>query len=1156
MKFQVSSYDVGYPIYGAKFLDNNMLLTAGGGGEGNMETPNKISVLRIDFNKKKIIKRFREINLGYEDDSPTTLDVANNIILMGCNENKESIMNSEQNHHIRKFIFKDEHLKFVASVDFDSAKDPSIYTKLTCLSSDGKVGAIASSKVPTVIRIIDPVDLVEKYEIETGREVKDLHFSPNGKLITYITSTSFEVISIVTGKFITRKTDFNSNWILSKVRFLNNDTAFVAACLKHRPGIVVFKVSIKSGDTSITKHREYLNNIKGITSMDVDSKCQLVALSTNDNSISIIKLKDLSVGKTIKTAHESTITRVVFSANSQYMASVSTANTVQVVKIPPGFVSARSIFQIMFSTLFNLFIVVAIACLAHLGYKYDMYAKSYNFIHHRYIAKRDSSSYFQMNEVTGIIDDIVSISTLTKPIETDNSSFDTSDFFTESSIHHQGTLSKNSNVLKSSIIESECLSTGTLSSGSSGLHYLDNRLQEQLISKTATNGRLRTPSTVDMSSYSTYTPQMLSKSVSLTNPNSHAKVDHLTASHSKQTLNLPAKSLSANSDNPATSFISSSSHKNNIELDEQPVTLTSQRCSTLISSQYSLTVTKDSFYEDHTKLEEYISNTYIQPSDTMNTAVVDDIIVTSPSLVSVATPVSVSNEELLFASEVTQAQKEQYSEKEHVSYLEAQTRSKTASALTQKVTLPVSNLQPKKISDDVVRKVVTIDNVVYEVVSTIKRSPGKLSSPTPLSSEQTHLSIDSYETNVQNENTSDSSISHATANIDTTPPKDSFSVASQLSSLSSAPLKEVKSLSSLISVASPTTTEVRSSLSDVTFFKETSVENNEPSSSPSILYSTIQRNPDTDQTVVSSSDDLMNVEISEMIRFESSRSLSENTANLDSTGAIPVAVSKPSSVTPPNVKSLEQAISEPSKEVMDYVQIGESGLSPSSVDISQDTDPRMSTAEATIDIKPGLKDESFAAVTSEFLLQDIETKILSSVKHKESEFKMETHEDINSVVLGENTKPNESISEIKLESGVDVNSDINRVQHTTSVDQNMFNLQSLSMASIIAGEHSPLLSSDIQSTTVEITVTETDVTSVTVPTLEYSVSTGDSLLPSAVLDLPSYSTPGFSISSTEFDTFSDKEYIHVNTIETPSIPPVALEELMDAESDGFLEDEL
>lgn len=389
MKFVTANCSIGYPIYGAKFLNNRMLLIAGGGGEGNNGIPNKLTVLRVDFAKKKIIKRFREITLDPNDDSPTTLDVANDTILMGCNENSEKIKSGEGNHHLRKFLFENEHLKFVAGIDFDRSKQAEDYTKLIYLSRDGSVGAVASSAIPTVIRIIDPRELTEKYEIETGHEVKDMHFAPDGKVISYITASSLEVISIVTGRFIIRKTDFDPNYSLSKIKFLTDDVVLIAAALKKGPGIVMIKISLRSGSASVLKTKFITNKFKGVTAMDVDHKNELAVLAGSDNSLSIVKLKDLSLGRTFKQVHTFAITRVSFSPDSSLIASVSAANTVHIIKVPENFAQSTSIWSKLWRFLLNFVFIALLAFLAQIFLKYDLHNRLSQFIKDWYEERRN-----------------------------------------------------------------------------------------------------------------------------------------------------------------------------------------------------------------------------------------------------------------------------------------------------------------------------------------------------------------------------------------------------------------------------------------------------------------------------------------------------------------------------------------------------------------------------------------------------------------------------------------------------------------------------------------------------------------------------------------------------------------------------------------------
>lgn len=433
MKYLASEYDVGYPLRGAKFLDDSILLVTGGGGQANRDIPNKLTALKVDFNKKKTIKRFREIKLDATDDCPTTLDAAevhsqgssSNVILMGCNETT-SDPSVSPNHHLRKFTFENDHLKFIASADFNRSNDPSEYNKLTSLSSDGSVAAIASSKLPTVIRILDPLKMEEKYEIESGNEVKDLHFSPDGKVICYITETTLEVISIVTGRFIIRKTDFNKKISLSKVRFLTNDVVAVIGIVDNKSkDITISTINIQTKNTKVILSKAISSGYTGITAMDASKDGQLIALATDKHSLLIVKSKNLSVTRSFKNIHQGDISSVVFSPNSEFVASVSLANTIHVVKLPPGLAQSTSFFHVLFKLLLNILLTVGIIGVAYVAYYFDLHTKSYHYINEKYLTKRDTSDYFHMNNgivetSTEIIGDIVSVHTLTRDINTDS----------------------------------------------------------------------------------------------------------------------------------------------------------------------------------------------------------------------------------------------------------------------------------------------------------------------------------------------------------------------------------------------------------------------------------------------------------------------------------------------------------------------------------------------------------------------------------------------------------------------------------------------------------------------------------------------------------------------------------------------------------------
>lgn len=429
-----ANYDVGYPIYGAKFINEGTLLVAGGGGQFNSSFPNKITALKVNFQKKKHIRRFREITLDSIDDAPTSLDCNNNLILVGCNELFNDSFMENVNHHLRKFVFEQEHLKFVASIDFNRTTDPSVFTKFVYINQRATVAAIASSEVPTVIRIIDPRNLTENYEIETGREVNDLHFAPNGILLSYITSNSLEVASVRDENFVARKTDFDKNLVLSNIRFLNDNTLLVAASLSNSDGVSLLKLGVSSKGVKILKTASFMFDLNGITSMDVSPNKKFVALSSNDNSVAIVSVEKLKLVQLVPRVHESTITKVTFSPDSRYLASTSMGNTINVLKLSG---TSSSILRNIWKFFLNFVLLVVLAGAIQLGYKHNVHGFIYKHAHDIYKSKfkentaidQGSSSYFTINDdYRGITEsaDIISAKDITSDIETEFSSFDTS----------------------------------------------------------------------------------------------------------------------------------------------------------------------------------------------------------------------------------------------------------------------------------------------------------------------------------------------------------------------------------------------------------------------------------------------------------------------------------------------------------------------------------------------------------------------------------------------------------------------------------------------------------------------------------------------------------------------------------------------------------
>lgn len=419
MKFETCTFNAEYPVYGARFLENDVLLIAGGGGEGKNGIPNMLSVLEVESRSAAgaadapssgiSLKKVNEYELESQDDSPTALDATNGTVLLGCNENSAKVESGEGNKHIRKFTYDPSSRKFALSfaegIDFDKSTDPNEYTKVINISHDGSMAAIASSTEPTKLRIINPADMSEEYEIESSREIKDLQFSPNGKIISYITKDSLELISTVTGKSLSRILDFNPNWNLSKIRFINDSSIVISAGLIKGSGIVLIAVDFKSGKCTIAKSKLVTKKFKGITSMDVDSKGELAAISTNDNSVILVKLNTFQMGKVFNQIHGFAITKVTISPNSRYVASVSAANTVHIISVPNGYALSLSISEVLYKIFTRFVIVVVLALLLQHIIENDLHTKFSKYVldirDKRNRTNSTKDDYFQQTTLVG-----------------------------------------------------------------------------------------------------------------------------------------------------------------------------------------------------------------------------------------------------------------------------------------------------------------------------------------------------------------------------------------------------------------------------------------------------------------------------------------------------------------------------------------------------------------------------------------------------------------------------------------------------------------------------------------------------------------------------------------------------------------------------------
>lgn len=351
VRIESHTENVGFPVYGAKFQNDKTLVVAGGGGEGNNGVPNKIAVLNVDEKETVHANTITEFEIEGKNDSPTSLDVNGNTVLIGCNENTANIK-SGNNKHLRKYIIGDENkVTFESSADIEKSTDPNDYQKLVVIAKDDSIAAVVSSKVPSTIKVIDPKTLKVLDVIDEKEEINDVDISPDSKKIAYVTNKKLVVVEN-SEKPILKHDRFAPNYNLAKVKFNKDGELIIGINLKNNYGVLLSHVVILEDKLKVKKSKVLSHKTPKITSLDISE--ELAAVSGNDSSIIIVGLDHFDVYKHLKDVHSFAITEVVFSPNGKYLASTSVSNTVNVIKIPIDI--AKSYFWLKFH-----FVVVLIA---------------------------------------------------------------------------------------------------------------------------------------------------------------------------------------------------------------------------------------------------------------------------------------------------------------------------------------------------------------------------------------------------------------------------------------------------------------------------------------------------------------------------------------------------------------------------------------------------------------------------------------------------------------------------------------------------------------------------------------------------------------------------------------------------------------------------
>ena len=375
---EFATIDVGYPILGAKFINNKTVLVTGGGGEGNNGIPNKITAVKCSFkvaDPKRRLQKFREVQLPSNEDSPQCIDAVrlddNEFdVIVGCNQSSQLIKSMSINNNVRKYTYnKNEHLTFIDAAQFEPeiSGDVEEYPKIIRIAQDNSIGCLMTSRTPSVLYLFNPeyLELKYKYQPTDSSEIKDFALSPNnGEVLSLITATSIVTFSTQTNSvtFTSRSSlALNKqlgNFTLSKVKYISNYELLISASYKNGKGAVLLRYNLTS--QKITQQQLISKKFNNVVGMDLSVNQDLVAVAGNDLSVTLIKLSSFKILQTFNKLHPFAITSVTFSPNGSKLATGSAANTLHVIRIPANYSSGKSIIGTLFQYLFTIVLILAL----------------------------------------------------------------------------------------------------------------------------------------------------------------------------------------------------------------------------------------------------------------------------------------------------------------------------------------------------------------------------------------------------------------------------------------------------------------------------------------------------------------------------------------------------------------------------------------------------------------------------------------------------------------------------------------------------------------------------------------------------------------------------------------------------------------------------
>ncbi|KAM0747959.1 WD40 repeat-like protein [Meredithblackwellia eburnea MCA 4105] len=358
------SLEVKFPVYAIDFINDTIVILAGGGGSSRTGVKNRLSMYKIDPSGRQF-DLVEEHELSKQEDAPMSIAVDTNSksLIAGVNSSVE-VLKQGTNENLRVFSYTDSSITSTKQLQTLLTTSEDHYQKTSVFAPKGDFLAVGGTNSQISLLTFPALEEVYKpplkYDEKEEDEIFDTDFSEDGRMLVGTSSKKLCVWStkpstssdegeksrpepIQTIERPVLKKELACTFRGAKFgrgKTTNNIYTIVnasPAVRSRKPKQGEKKSFVSLWDTkSWTLVKTRTVSMRPVTAFDVSKDGTLLAYGSSDLSVGILDAVTLRSIMTILQAHNFPVTSLKFNPSASLVISGSADNTVRVITVPPA----------------------------------------------------------------------------------------------------------------------------------------------------------------------------------------------------------------------------------------------------------------------------------------------------------------------------------------------------------------------------------------------------------------------------------------------------------------------------------------------------------------------------------------------------------------------------------------------------------------------------------------------------------------------------------------------------------------------------------------------------------------------------------------------------------------------------------------------------